>query len=207
MPAPVGRCFPCLPRSKQPAIKGGFHAATTNPATIQRYWRIADRNIGIPTGEAAGFWVLDVDGEAGEASLLLLEREHGPLPPTREVTTGNGRHVWFHCAAPIPSSAGRIGTRPRCSRRPRLHRLRRRASIRAGACIRGAPGTAPLAPAPHGWCALPAPSRCRPSPSVRWRPSGRVVEPTPPGCLRPRRAQCRGGGAGGGGARLAQPRA
>ena len=102
--------FPCLPKSKQPAIKGGFHAATTNPATIQRYWRIADRNIGIPTGEGAGFWVLDIDGDAGEESLLLLERKHGPLPPTREVTTGNGRHVWFHCAAPLASSAGRIGS-------------------------------------------------------------------------------------------------
>ena len=70
--------FPCLPKSKQPAIKGGFHAATTNPATIQRYWRIADRNIGIPTGEGAGFWVLDVDGEAGEATLAALVNEARP---------------------------------------------------------------------------------------------------------------------------------
>ena len=27
--------FPCLPSSKQPAVKGGFHAATTNPETDQ----------------------------------------------------------------------------------------------------------------------------------------------------------------------------
>ena len=32
--------LPVVPRGKQPAIKGGFHAATTNPATVDRYWRL-----------------------------------------------------------------------------------------------------------------------------------------------------------------------
>ena len=45
--------FPVVECGKQPAIKGGFHAATTNPATIDRYWRLADRNIGIATQETA----------------------------------------------------------------------------------------------------------------------------------------------------------
>ena len=31
--------FPCLPLSKEPAIKNGFYGATTNPETIKRYWR------------------------------------------------------------------------------------------------------------------------------------------------------------------------
>jgi hypothetical protein len=102
--------FPCAVQGKQPAIKGGFHAATTNPATIERYWRLADRNIGIPTGSASGFWVLDIDGELGEASLAALERIHGPLPATRTVLTGGGgRHLWFRYTGPIPSTAGRIG--------------------------------------------------------------------------------------------------
>ena len=70
-------------RGKQPAITRGFHAATTNPETIKRLWRQADRNIGIPTGSVSGFWVLDVDGEDGEASLAALEAKHGPLPATR----------------------------------------------------------------------------------------------------------------------------
>jgi hypothetical protein len=101
--------FPCIPRTKLPATKNGFYDATTNPETIKRYWRIADRNIAIPTGAASGFWVLDIDGLTGEASLRELERKHGPLPSTREViTVRDGRHVWFKDTGPIPSSAGKI---------------------------------------------------------------------------------------------------
>ena len=44
--------FPCLPRAKEPAIKRGFYAATTNPETIRRFWRVVDRNIAIRTGMA-----------------------------------------------------------------------------------------------------------------------------------------------------------
>ncbi len=45
--------LPVLPlqrRGKTPAVARGFYSATTNPETIKRLWRIADRNIGIPTG-------------------------------------------------------------------------------------------------------------------------------------------------------------
>jgi hypothetical protein len=101
--------FPCLPRHKEPAIVRGFHAATTNPETIRRYWRQPDRNIGIATGAVSRAWVLDVDGDDGEDSLAVLQVQHGMLPPTWESTTGNGRHLWFKYIAPIPSSTGRIG--------------------------------------------------------------------------------------------------
>ena len=102
--------FPCQPRDKTPAVARGFHAATTNPETIKRYWRIADRNIGIPTGAVSGIWILDVDGEAGEATLRGLQAKEGALPPTREVVTGGGRHLWFRYTGPIPSTADtRIG--------------------------------------------------------------------------------------------------
>ena len=102
--------FPCSPRGKEPAIKRGFHAATTNPETIKRYWRIADRNIGIPTGSVSGVWILDVDGEDGEATLRGLQARLGALPRTREVITGGGRHLWFRYTGPIPSTADtRIG--------------------------------------------------------------------------------------------------
>jgi putative DNA primase/helicase len=101
--------FPCLPKDKPPAVSNGFHAATRNPETIKRLWRIADRNIGIPTGMISGFWVLDIDGENGEASLADLEQRHGRLPATAEVITGNGRHLWFACSGPIPSTTKRIG--------------------------------------------------------------------------------------------------
>ena len=79
------------------------------PKPSGRLWRQADRNIGIPTGSVSGFWVLDIDGDDGEASLAALERIHGPLPATRTVITGSGgRHLWFRYSGPIPSTTGRI---------------------------------------------------------------------------------------------------
>jgi hypothetical protein len=100
--------FPCAPCAKIPATRNGFHDATTNPETVKRFWRIADRNIGIPTGPVSGFWILDIDGADGEANLCVLQSKHGPLPPTRQVNTGAGRHLWFAYTGPIQSSAGRI---------------------------------------------------------------------------------------------------
>lgn len=101
--------FPCIPRGKEPAVKRGFHSATTNPETIKRLWRIADCNIGIPTGSASGFWALDIDGEHGEANIFALEAKHGRLPQTREVITGGGgRHLWFEYTSPVPSTTSRV---------------------------------------------------------------------------------------------------
>jgi hypothetical protein len=100
--------FPLEPRGKKPAIARGFHSATTNPETIKRLWRIADRNIGIPTGSISGFWVLDID-PGGEERISGLEADHGPLPATRSVITPRGgRHMWFRYTGPVPSTAGRI---------------------------------------------------------------------------------------------------
>jgi bifunctional DNA primase/polymerase-like protein len=108
----AARClpvFPCVPRGKTPAIARGFHAATTNPATIRRLWTDPDRNIGIPTGASSRLWILDIDGEEGEASLRDLEARHGAIPKTRIVITSRGRHAWFAYAGTIPSSVGKIG--------------------------------------------------------------------------------------------------
>jgi hypothetical protein len=92
-----------------PAIARGFYSATTNPETIKRLWRIADRNVGIPTGAMSGFWVLDIDGADGEAALADLQRKHGALPPTREAITGSGgRHLLFKYVGPIQTTVGRI---------------------------------------------------------------------------------------------------
>ena len=112
--------FPCAPRGKEPAVARGFHSATTNPETIKRLWRQADRNIGIPTGSVSGFWVLDVDGEDGEASLRALEAKHGPLPATREVITGSGRHFWFKYTRPDSIHRRSDRARSRYQRRRRL---------------------------------------------------------------------------------------
>src|SRR5215467_12497170 len=101
--------FPVVPRGKIPAVERGFHAATTNPATIRRYWTDEDRNIGVPTGVISSFWVLDIDGDEGESNLHALEAKHGAMPKTRIVLTNRGRHAWFAYPGAIPSSAARIG--------------------------------------------------------------------------------------------------
>jgi hypothetical protein len=100
--------LPLQPRGKTPSVARGFYSATTNPETIKRLWRIADRNIGIPTGSISGFWVLDID-PGGEDEIGGLEADHGPLPATRTVITPRGgRHMWFRYTGPVPSTAGRI---------------------------------------------------------------------------------------------------
>jgi hypothetical protein len=102
--------FPCAPRGKTPVTKRGFHDATTNPATIRRYWSVGDRNIAIPTGAFSGLWILDVD-PGGQEQIRRLEAEHGKLPTTRTVITGrSGRHLWFRYTGPIQSSVGRIAS-------------------------------------------------------------------------------------------------
>jgi Bifunctional DNA primase/polymerase, N-terminal len=103
--------FPCKPRTKEPACPRGFYAATTNPATIRRWWFAdATYNIGIRTGIASGVWVFDIDGDGGATAVGRLEAEHGPLPETLTSVTSNGCHLWFRYDSPISCNAdGRVG--------------------------------------------------------------------------------------------------
>jgi hypothetical protein len=89
------RIFPCVERAKEPAIADNLKRATTDPNTLSGWWRSRDFNIGLATGEGSGVWVLDIDGEEGEATLRQLEAAHGALPPTVEAITGKGRHLYF----------------------------------------------------------------------------------------------------------------
>jgi hypothetical protein len=104
------KIFPCRPRDKAPATPRGFLDATTDAIRVHAWWRSnPDYNIGIATGPASGFWVLDVDGDDGEASLRKLEAEHGALPATVEAITGKGRHLYFRAGAhAVRNSAGQV---------------------------------------------------------------------------------------------------
>jgi hypothetical protein len=103
--------FPCVPRGKEPACPRGFRDATTNPATIRRWWRARpDYNVAIATGIASFVWVFDIDGDIGATAVARLEAAHGPLPDTLTSVTSNGCHLWFCYTGPIPCSADdRIG--------------------------------------------------------------------------------------------------
>jgi putative DNA primase/helicase len=90
--------FPCV--NKRPATPRGFHDATTNAATIARWWGARAYNIGIACGPASALCVLDIDGPDAELG--------GELPPTLEASTGRGRHLYFADRDGLPTSAGRI---------------------------------------------------------------------------------------------------
>lgn len=85
--------FPCRSDNKRPWTKHGFKDASTDEQVVRAWWaRWPDAMIGVPTGEAIGAWVLDVDEpEAFEAACTIA------LPATRRCTTGKGWHAYFRC--------------------------------------------------------------------------------------------------------------
>jgi hypothetical protein len=102
--------FPCQSQSKEPATRRGFKDATTNPATIRRWWLAQpDYNVGVATGAVSGVLVLDVDGGVGAETLRDLEQRYGPLPGTACSITSSGCHLWFSIDDAVPSTAGRLG--------------------------------------------------------------------------------------------------
>ena len=77
--------LPC--RGKRPLTGHGVHDASRDIETIARWWREhPDANIGAACGTASGIDVVDVDGDAGRATLAML----GALRATPRQTTGSG---------------------------------------------------------------------------------------------------------------------
>jgi len=123
--------FPLMVRQKKPyPYSDGFVSASHDPGQVGAWWSGQGRltpkadakvqkpivvratsNIGVATGAASGFWVLDLDGPEAEEGLAALVAVHGPLPVTPEQSTGRGRHLCFAYdpAFPIHNSAGKIG--------------------------------------------------------------------------------------------------
>ena len=105
--------FPCG-ADKRPLVQGGFKAASKDPDQIAKWWTAyPGAMIGIPTGQASGLVVLDVDvdvekGIDGFESLKQLE----PLPKTLMVTTPRtGAHFYFKNDPdrPLSFSASQLG--------------------------------------------------------------------------------------------------
>lgn len=107
--------LPCDPNTKRPLVaskrdasgnkipkSGGLYLATTNSDEISGWWsKHPNAMIGIPTGSASGFVVIDVDhdpdkGINGLFELKRLEDQYGPLPVTGKVITPRGgTHYYF----------------------------------------------------------------------------------------------------------------
>jgi hypothetical protein len=126
--------FPCGRRRKKPLISSWPRLASSDPFVLQRWSEEHPHcNWAITTGSQSGVFVLDVDGEAGRASLAALESKHGPLPVTLTVITGRedgGEQRYFvhPVSHEVRSSTTKLG--------PGLH-------------IRGAGGYAIVPPSIH----------------------------------------------------------
>jgi len=88
----------CTSPAKHPRTQHGLGDATTDVATVTRWWstwRFA--NIAVATGPTSGIVVLDVDPRNGgdeELQRLVNENELLPAGPAYETGSG-GSHYWF----------------------------------------------------------------------------------------------------------------
>ena len=103
------RLFPA--RDKQPLVSDWPQQATSDLARLE-FWskRFTGCNWGAVTGEASGFFVLDVDGQDGIESLAQFERTGKILPQTLVAHTGRGSHLYFLWpeGLDLRNSAGRL---------------------------------------------------------------------------------------------------
>jgi hypothetical protein len=85
----------------------GFKDATTDPKQIEQWWSARPyAMIGMPTGKASGFDVLDLDAKGGKngfAHVADWER----LTPTIVMTPSGGAHLYFK-ADGVTCSADKI---------------------------------------------------------------------------------------------------
>jgi hypothetical protein len=106
----LGELYPVFPcrADKKPACKHGFKDAERTPAAVVDLWRAYPGPlIGLPTGEASGIDVLDIDPRAG--GLDWLEEARDSLPITRvHHTRSGGLHFIFHHADGVRNSASKV---------------------------------------------------------------------------------------------------
>jgi len=92
----------------------GHKDATTDPGTLHTWWSEHPKaNIGLPTGEASGVIVLDMDVPEGYFHLKELQQTYDILPNTRRSrTAGGGLHYYFqypHDGHRYPGAVGLSG--------------------------------------------------------------------------------------------------
>jgi hypothetical protein len=93
--------FPCRPDNKRPLTENGFYDATTDREQIRKWWGEFPRAlIGVRTGAASGFFVIDLDGvehggPCGLAAWDKLTASHAAPPTRRHETPRGGIHLFF----------------------------------------------------------------------------------------------------------------
>jgi Bifunctional DNA primase/polymerase, N-terminal len=179
---PLGNCPACEPRGPRyrphqapecgHELCHGLYAATSDPVRVEHWWaRWPQANIGarVPTS----LLVIDVDPRHGGLGRLAeLEREHGPLPPTRVSVSGRGdggHHRWFlHPGGHV--TAARLGAGVDLKTHAGYVVLPPSRHPATGQPYRWAEPTLAPAALPAAWWRLLAPAPLRPAPATR-RPS------------------------------------
>jgi Bifunctional DNA primase/polymerase, N-terminal len=106
--------FPCLEDpsnkaiDKAPACPHGFKDASADPRAIRELWRKHPGPlVGVPTGAATGFDVLDIDPAHGGD--VFYEANRAKLPETRVHTTrSGGLHFFFRHLQGLRNSVGKV---------------------------------------------------------------------------------------------------
>jgi Bifunctional DNA primase/polymerase, N-terminal/Primase C terminal 1 (PriCT-1) len=108
------RLLPCAERGKTPLLSDWTRRASCDIGTICMWAKKhVGCNWGVLCGADSGVWVLDVDGESGDASLRSLVEQHGDeWTRTLAVTTARGQHLYFShpgSGNAIRTNAGKLG--------------------------------------------------------------------------------------------------
>lgn len=99
--------FPCS-TDKNPVTRTGFKAASTDPAAVVRMFRHpAAALIGVPTGEASGVDVLDLDPAHGADAWHAANAHRLPLTRAHR-SRSSGLHLLFIHAPGVRNSQSRI---------------------------------------------------------------------------------------------------
>ena len=101
----------CTHAGKHPILKGGLGIATTDLEQINVWWEShPDANIGVPTGRASGWYVVDVDQKHhGIDNYRRFSEQHknGLPSATLKVSTGGGG---FHLIYAQPTDGQTVGS-------------------------------------------------------------------------------------------------
>jgi hypothetical protein len=105
--APRYHVLPCL-ADKSPSTKNGHLDASNDPDEIRQIFVTHPWvNIGVRTGDVAGFDVLDIDPKNGGDFWYNLNRDRIPLTRVHKTQSG-GMHIFFRHRPGLRSSAGKV---------------------------------------------------------------------------------------------------
>jgi hypothetical protein len=102
------RCDIC----KTPSCWNGFYGAETDPAKVRALWRrYPGALVGVPTGKASGFDLLDIDSAKHNEAAVWYFSKKSMIPHTRVHISGSGGlHILFRRHSAALNTRSRIET-------------------------------------------------------------------------------------------------